>query len=139
MSIVRLQNVTKRYEDAFVLREAYLRLSPGDRLGLIGNNGSGKTTILRLILGQEAPSEGAVEVDAGVRIGYFSQFSELRDEMTLIEVLESLFSDVHAIEEALLEIEIALEDGPDSRDLDCLVERQAKLFAEMERREGWTY
>jgi len=139
MSIVRLQNVTMRYEDKLVLREAYLRLSPGDRLGLIGRNGSGKTTILRLILGREDPSAGSVEVDPGVRIGYFSQFSELSGEKSIDDMLESLFSDVHVIEEQLLEIETALEDGPEASDLGRLVERQAQLFAEMERRGGWTY
>jgi hypothetical protein len=45
-----------------------------------------------------------------VRVGYFSQFSELSGEATILEVLDGLFADVHAIEEELLEIEIALED-----------------------------
>ena len=139
MNTVRLQDVTKRFESKLVLREAFLRLSPGDRLGLIGKNGSGKTTILRLILGQETPSEGSVEVDPGVRTGYFSQFSELRGELTILEVLWSLFADIQAIEEELLEIEIALEDGPDGPALNRLVARQADLIGQMERREGWTY
>ena len=139
MSTVRLQDVTKRFESKLVLREDILRLSPGDRLGLIGKNGSGKTTILRLILGQETPSEGSVEVDPGVRTGYFSQFSELRGELTILEVLWSLFADIQATEEELLEIEIALEDGPDGPALNRLVARQTDLIGQMERREGWTY
>ncbi len=139
MSVVRLHHVSKSYESRIVLREIFLRLSEGDRLGLIGKNGAGKTTILKLILGQETPTDGTVEVDADVRIGCFSQFSELSGGMTISEELESLFTDVHAIEEELLEIEIALEDGPQASTLDRLVQRQARLLSEMERRDGWTY
>ena len=140
MSLVRLHNVTKRYEDNLVLREVYFRLSQGERVGLIGKNGTGKTTVLKLILGQEQPTQGTVEVDEGVRIGYFSQFSELSGEATILEVLDGLFAAIHAIEEDLLEIEVALEEeSPQGDKLERLVHRQAELLEEMERREGWTY
>ncbi|MBN1979484.1 MAG: ABC-F family ATP-binding cassette domain-containing protein, partial [Anaerolineae bacterium] len=140
MSLIRLHNVAKQYGDNLVLREVYFRLSEGERVGLIGKNGTGKTTALKLILGEEQPTQGAVEVDEGVRIGYFSQFSELSSEATILEVLDGLFADVHAIEEELLEIEIALEEeSPQGGKLERLVNRQAELLEEMERREGWTY
>ena len=108
MSLVRLHNVSKTFESNTVLREVFFRLSKGDRVGLIGKNGVGKTTVLKLILGQEEPTEGTVEVDDGVKIGYFSQFSELNGEMSIQDVLEEVFKDIQAIEEELLEIEIAL-------------------------------
>lgn len=77
MSLIRLENITKSFDNLQILRDVYLRLSTGDRLGLIGGNGSGKTTVLKLILGQEEPDSGTVGVDQGLKIGYFSQFSEL--------------------------------------------------------------
>ena len=80
MSLIRLHNVTKQYDDTLVLREVYFRLSEGERAGLIGKNGTGKTTALKLILGQEQPTQGTVDVDAGVRIATFhsSQSSAAR-------------------------------------------------------------
>jgi ATPase subunit of ABC transporter with duplicated ATPase domains len=139
MSLVRLLNVSKSYDDKPVLREVFFRLSQGERVGLIGKNGTGKTTVLKLILGQETPTEGTVEVDEGVRIGYFSQFSELSGEATTLDVLEGLFAEIHAIEEELIEIEIALEESPSETELNRLLNRQAELFEEMDQREGWTY
>ena len=112
MSLVRLNNVTKRYDSSLVLRESCLRLREKDRLGLIGKNSPGKTTILRLVLGQVAPTDRTVDVDPGVRIGYFSQFSGLRGDLTIEEVLTSLFADIQAIEDQLLEIGLRLDDGP---------------------------
>lgn len=144
MSIIRLNNVSKSYEGAPVLREVFFRLSEGERVGLIGKNGSGKTTLLKLILGQEPPTEGTVEVDdaakyGGVRIGYFSQFSELNGEQTITEVLDALFVEVHALEAALLEVEDALDAQPSAAEMERLLLRQANLLEEMERREGWDY
>ncbi len=50
--------------------------------GLIGKNGVGKTTVLKLILGLKTPSEGTVEIDDGVKIGYFSRSSQLNGNWT---------------------------------------------------------
>ena len=52
MSIIRLHNESKFYNDSPVRREVFFRLNPGDRVGLIGKNGTGKTTLLKLILAQ---------------------------------------------------------------------------------------
>ena len=139
MSVIRLNNVSKFYDGTPVLREVFFRLSEGERVGLIGKNGAGKTTLLKLILGQEPPTEGTVEVDDGIRIGYFSQFSELNDEKTIVEVLDDLFADIHALEEALFEVEIAFEENPQGDEMDRLLLRQANLLEEMDRLGGYDY
>lgn len=77
MSLIRLLGITKKYGEQPILREIFFRLAAGERVGLIGKNGTGKTTVPRLILGQEQPTQGAIETATGIRIGYFSQFSEL--------------------------------------------------------------
>jgi ATP-binding cassette subfamily F protein 3 len=139
MSLVRLHNVSKKYDSRMIFHEVFFRLSKGDRVGLIGKNGVGKTTILKLILGQEEPTLGTVELDKDVRIGYFSQFSELNGEMTIQQVLENVFSDIHAIENELLDIEKSLKKSPQGKQLQQLIDRQSRLLEEMEHRDGWTY
>jgi ATPase subunit of ABC transporter with duplicated ATPase domains len=122
-----------------VLREVFFKLNQGERVGLIGKNGAGKTSVLRLILGQEQPSSGTVELDPGVTLGYFSQFSELSGEKSVEQELDELFSDIHELEYALLEVESALEAGPPDSELNRLLYKQSELLEEMQRREGWTY
>ena len=139
MNPIRFNNVSKSYDDRLILKEVHFRLSEGDRLGLIGKNGSGKTTFLRLILKQETPDIGSVDVDSGMRIGYFSQFSELNGDENIQNILNSLYSDIHAIEDQLLEIEIKLENIPVSDEMESLLLRQADLLEEMEHRDGWNY
>lgn len=62
MSVIRLENVTKKYEDAMIFRDIYFKVSQGERIGLIGRNGAGKSTVFRLIMGKEEPTSGKVEV-----------------------------------------------------------------------------
>lgn len=139
MSLVRLHDVSVRFDNTMILREAYFRLEPGDRVGLIGKNGSGKTTMLQLILDRISPESGTVTVDPGTRIGYFSQFSELNGESTITEVLDGLFSDIKAVEVELASIDTAIAADPVGAELDRLITRQAELFEDMDRLDGWDY
>lgn len=139
MSLVRLHDVSVRFDNTQILREAYFRLEPGDRVGLIGKNGSGKTTMLQLILDRISPESGTVTVDPGTRIGYFSQFSELNGESTITDVLDGLFSDIKAVEAELASIDSAIGGDPAGAELDRLIARQAELFEDMDRLDGWDY
>jgi ATP-binding cassette, subfamily F, member 3 len=139
MSLIRLHNVSKKYDSRMIFHDVFFRLNKGDRVGLIGKNGVGKTTILKLILGQEEPTSGTVEMEKDVRIGYFSQFSELNGEMTIQQVLDDVFADIHAIEKELAEIELELKKTPKGKQLQQLIDKQSQLLEEMEHRDGWTY
>ena len=140
MSLIRLHDVTVRFENTQILREAFFRLEPRDRVGLIGRNGSGKSTLLKLILEQVLPDTGTVTVEQGTRVGYFSQFSELNGQSTITEVLVGLFSEISTIEAELAAIDVAIAADPSaSSALDALIARQAVLFGEMERLDGWDY
>ncbi len=140
MSLIRLHDVNVRFENSQILREAFFRLETGDRVGMIGKNGSGKTTILKLVLGQVTPDTGTVTLDPGLKVGYFSQFSELNGAATITEVLHGLFGEIKAIEAELAEIDAAIAADPSGgTDLDRLIERQAALFEDMDRLDGWDY
>ncbi|MEI8196324.1 MAG: ABC-F family ATP-binding cassette domain-containing protein [Phycisphaerae bacterium] len=142
MSLIRLKNVTRKYEDPvrLVLKEVFFRVAAGERVGLIGKNGTGKTTLLKLILGRDEPTEGTVELTNGVKIGYFSQFSELDSEQSAQEVLEEVFADIRSIEAELQQISDTFENQPPPPDQqEALLERQTELLEQMEHRDGWSY
>jgi len=137
MSLIRMKNVTKKYDERLVLKEIFFRMAEGDRVGLIGPNGCGKTTLLNLLLGREEPSEGEVEVDHGVKIGYFSQFSELDSEASIQDILEDVLGHVKTL---LAELEtIEQKMGEDPGDMDALLARQAELLETIEHVDGWNW
>jgi len=138
MSLIRLNDVEVSFEKTKILREAFFRLEAKDRVGLIGRNGSGKSTLLKLVLEQVTADSGTVTIEPGIKFGYFSQFSELDGDSTIMEVLDGLFGDIHAVQAELASIDATIAADP-SADLDALIHRQSELFEEMERLDGWDY
>lgn len=139
MSLIRLNDVSVAFEKTQVLREAFFRLEAGDRVGLIGKNGSGKSTILKLILGQVTPDAGTIAQDLGIRTAYFSQFSELNGGSSIAEVLDELFVHIKDIEGELASIDAAIAADSTGGQLDLLIHRQSELFEDMDRLDGWDY
>ena len=142
MSWIRIKKLTKTFEAGnttqIVFRDINFRLNKGDRVGVIGANGTGKTTLIKLILNQIDPDDGQVEATDGIRLGYFSQFSELSGEFSVLEELDNLFEDVHSTERALATIADDLS-GASDEDMTRLLEEQAALFETVEQLDGWNY
>jgi ATP-binding cassette, subfamily F, member 3 len=86
--MVNLSNIKVAYGSRILFKNGGFLIRPGDKIGIVGPNGSGKTTVFRLIAGEETPDEGTVNIDPGVAIGYFSQdVGEMTGQSVLNEVL----------------------------------------------------
>ena len=86
--VVELRNVTHGYGADPLILDLSLRIMRGDRIGLIGNNGVGKSTLLRILVGEITPNSGTVEVGTNLEIGYFDQLRrELDPEKTVAETV----------------------------------------------------
>lgn len=93
--IIELKHISKSYGDQQYINDFSYNILRNDRIGIVGNNGCGKTTLLRIIMGQVQPDGGDVEIGETVRIGYFSQESEAMDEnLRVIKYVEEIARNV---------------------------------------------
>lgn len=136
MSIVIGEGLTKYYGAQDVFSDVSFQIAHGDRIALVGANGTGKTTLLRIIAGLETPTAGRVSVAKSVRVGYLSQQADLQSGRTLYEEMEAVFADLHAQQERLHQLELEMAD-PERRDK--AIERYGELLQAFESAGGYVY
>jgi len=103
--LFRLDEVSKSYGAQEILRGVSLQLNPGEHVGLVGRNGTGKTTLLRLIAGSEAPDSGAVERPRGLRLGVLDQQVDFSGAATVLDAALEVFDSLRALEAKMRDLE----------------------------------
>jgi ATP-binding cassette subfamily F protein 3 len=122
MSLVRLENITKTYAGREVLDSIDFRVEEGEHVGLIGRNGTGKSTIFRLITGDIDPDKGIVDRMKRMRVSCLSQLHKVDETMTIYDIVLESFEEILA-----LEVELGvLEERMSTGDEDALHEYSEK-------------
>jgi ATP-binding cassette subfamily F protein 3 len=88
--MIQVSNLDKSYGQQVLFDKVGFLINPGERLGLVGRNGHGKTTLFRLILGQEHQDSGVISIPAGYRIGHLSQHIRFSEDTVMKEACLSL-------------------------------------------------
>ncbi len=122
MSMLRVSKIVPPKKQ--IIKDISLSFFPGAKIGLLGLNGSGKSTVLRIMAGVDKEFEGEVQWQPGISIGYLPQEPQLNPEKTVREEVESGMGEVMEAKQKLEEVYAAYAD-PDA-DFDKLAEEQAK-------------
>ena len=102
--MISINSLTVAYGGFTLLNDINFHISESDKIGLVGKNGAGKSTILKLICGYQNPTSGKVAVPSGVKIGYLPQIMEHHKGRTVIDEAMTAFADMFALEKELEEI-----------------------------------
>ncbi|MBX3248564.1 MAG: ABC-F family ATP-binding cassette domain-containing protein [Myxococcales bacterium] len=132
--MIRLDGVAKRHGSQILYVDASMGVFTGEKIGLVGPNGSGKTTVFRLITREETPDEGLVVIDRGVTVGYFRQdVGEMRGRSVLAETLAGA-GEVSALAAELKDLEEAMADPDRAEALGVTLEQAIDRFGEVQAR-----
>ncbi|MER3428594.1 MAG: ABC transporter ATP-binding protein [Pyrinomonas sp.] len=135
--LFRLTDVRKSYGGQEVLRGVSFQVNPGERIGLVGRNGAGKTTVLRLIAGEESPDEGEVVRARNLRVGVLAQHVEFAPDLSVHEASLAAFGELQRIEHEMRLLEQRMAEGAD--DLERVLERYSELQQLFEHQGGFEY
>ena len=136
MAFLRIDSLAKSYGDHLVLHDISLTLAPGQRIGLVGANGVGKSTLLKIVAGEVAPDGGAVHLDPGARLGYLPQTLPGRPGQTIAGLLADAVHELRALEARLRALEERMAAAPDG--LDAILAEYGALAEQFEQRDGYT-
>ncbi|MGH2592557.1 MAG: ATP-binding cassette domain-containing protein, partial [Anaerolineae bacterium] len=140
MSILTAHHLKKSFGAFDVLLDVSVSLARGQRAALVGPNGVGKTTLLRILSGIEESSGGAVHRARGLSIGFLPQHAdaELRGDTSLHDTLRAVFADLEGRAEQLRQLEQAMAD-PAHASRDTVMEKYGRLLERFELDGGYTY
>ncbi len=139
MTELSLNNIVKNFGFKNVLNGFDLELNTGERVSLIGPNGSGKTTIFKLIIGEEMPNSGQISIRKGATIGFLSQIPpKYNDDLTVKEIIIQGKSKVLEVEAKLRNLEEKMATAA-PRQLEILLKTYGKLQDQYEKIGGYRF
>lgn len=140
MILISVQNVKKSFGINEVLKDITFSLQKGEKMGLVGVNGCGKTTLMRLLTGELEPDGGAIHKSKELKLGYLAQRDDIAADDTVWGALLRVFERVIAMERRLRELEGELERSASDADMTLRLSAEyQRLTEEYNRAEGYAY
>lgn len=131
MQILSIQDLKKEFLGETLFENISFSMNDKDRVALIGNNGTGKSTLLKMILGKEEITKGIIAIAKGVRIGYLSQEVIDNNNNTLYEEAMNVFETLINKEKELDDLTLLLEKNPSSKEIMDIYGKKMQQFDDM--------
>ncbi len=129
--MLRLEHISKIYSTGEVLKDVTWEVKPGERVGLVGVNGAGKSTQLKIIMGEVEPTSGEVIRPESLRIAYLTQEFEVEPTRTVREEFWTVFTEVNKVHQQMNQVHHEM-DTADPKQLDKLIHKLDKLQRKLE-------
>ncbi|MBM7557086.1 ABC-F family ATP-binding cassette domain-containing protein [Halanaerobacter jeridensis] len=138
MSLLQLREGSKSYPEQQIFQNISLQIQKQDRIGLIGANGMGKSTLIKIFTGDKYLDEGEVLCSNDLEIGYLEQDLGLDGEVTLYQEMLRVYQDLFELEEKLRKLEAKMESASGT-ELDKVLKKYSRLREKFEEEEGYRY
>lgn len=101
MSLIDVKNISHSFGDKLLYTDSSFELYKGEHMGLVGQNGTGKTTLLNSIIGEIVPDRGEIKIQKGINLGYLDQHAKVDTDITIFDYLKTAFDELFSIENKL--------------------------------------
>ncbi|MHA8110161.1 ABC-F family ATP-binding cassette domain-containing protein [Lactobacillaceae bacterium Melli_B4] len=128
MALLDVQDLSMSFADKTLYEDANFQLNKGEHMGIVGQNGVGKSTLIKIITGVELPLTGSIKWQKGVSIGYLDQYADIPEGMTLIQFLHTAYKNLYDMDNRMAEL---YEEYANNMD-DKLLEKAGRLQEQLE-------
>ncbi len=136
--LLSFENISKYYGDKLILKEVSSSIEDRDRIGIIGRNGTGKTTLLNIICGRLSFDSGSLNISKKTTIGYLEQNSGLESDSTIYEEMKKVFSDIIEIGQQIKALEKQMSEFDENDEsYKTISEKYANLSTYFEQKDGY--
>jgi len=133
--VLAISHLSKSFGGQVVLDDVGFAVPPGQKVALVGRNGCGKTTLLRIVAQAESADSGQVVLAPGCQVGYLGQEGQLEGSRTLYQEMATVFGDVHDLEAEMRRIEESMAACQPGPELEALLSRYGRLQTRFEHAE----
>lgn len=134
MIVCQMNNIGKMFGANRIFENVSFEVKDGEKVGLIGRNGTGKTTILKIIMNEES-CEGSLFLKKGIKVEYLEQIPEYPEDNTVMDVLQMAFDSLFVMKNEMEDVEHSMESG--EGDIDRLLSLYGRLQNEFETNGGY--
>jgi ATP-binding cassette subfamily F protein 3 len=134
--MLRLEHISKIFPTGEILKDVNWEVKPGDRIGLVGVNGAGKSTQLKIVAGEEEPTTGTIIRPSDLRIAYLTQEFEVDPSQTVRDEFWTVFADANHTHHLMLDVQKRMETA-DMDTLDELIHELDRLQRKFEALDGY--
>ncbi|HEY0457578.1 MAG TPA: energy-dependent translational throttle protein EttA [Pyrinomonadaceae bacterium] len=135
--IFSMVKVSKFYDKRPVLKDIYLSFFYGAKIGVLGLNGSGKSSLLRIIAGQDKDFNGEVVFSKGYSVGYLEQEPKLDESKTVREIVEEAVQNTVDLLKEFEEINLKFAEPMTDDEMNALIERQGEVQEKLDHADAW--
>ena len=125
--LLTVENLSLTYDKKVIFNNASFRVLPGEKIGVVGNNGVGKTTLIKVLCANVIPDSGTISFDKTIKVGYLDQYMKVNNELTIDHYLKGAFLPLYAKEE---EMNKMLDELSNTEDL-TLIDRYVRLTTQI--------
>jgi len=134
MALIDLQNISKQYDTKIILKDANFTLNTGQRIAVIGQNGQGKSTLLKIITGEIEPDDGIKAIDKSIKIEMLAQHPKFDDNLIVRDAIENQLQELKDARVEYEEISLKIVDDYENIEL---INRQSELATFLEFHDAW--
>ncbi len=134
MALIDLQNISKQYDIKVILKDVNFTLTQGQRIAVIGQNGQGKSTLLKVITGETEPDNGEISIDKSIKIEMLAQQPKFKSNLTVREAIEDQLTELKATKK---EYEAITEKLSTDYENSELINRQSELATYLDFHDAW--